>query len=225
MDGPTGLGDVLRSLAAKRPAFHAEADFQFALAWELQELCREKEDPRIRMEWIPPCGGRTHIDTLATVNGRRTAIELKYSKRPVGGSNRIVINDETFTFGENPDDVARHGFLRDIERLEGLLRAEQGVDCGCAVLLTNNWLCWKEPRPDSKGHQFSTHDQRVVMPGLLRWKEDTAQTTKSNYADVNIAGRYVMRWRDYATVCEANGGLFRYLLVDVEREGLVKQTP
>ncbi len=54
---------LLRKLAAKRPLFHSEADFQHALAWELHE-----DDPElaIRLEYPVRTQDTTiHVDIWA----------------------------------------------------------------------------------------------------------------------------------------------------------------
>lgn len=57
------LGDVeqtMARLAARRPIFHSEADFQHAFAWQVQI---DHPDARIRLETRPRPGVR--LDVLA----------------------------------------------------------------------------------------------------------------------------------------------------------------
>lgn len=51
------LDDVLSRLALRRPIFHSEADFQFALAWQILELDAGID---VRLESRPKAG--VHLD-------------------------------------------------------------------------------------------------------------------------------------------------------------------
>ena len=56
---------VLAKLADRRPVFHSEADFQHALAWELQLA-----DPTSQIfleKWVAVDGPRVHLDLLVRV--------------------------------------------------------------------------------------------------------------------------------------------------------------
>ena len=66
---------LMEGLAAKRPVFHSEADFQFALAWEI----REETGLDVRLEFPPFPGEPMRLDIW--VPDHRTAIELKYPNR------------------------------------------------------------------------------------------------------------------------------------------------
>jgi hypothetical protein len=63
---------TLAALAACRAVFHSEADFQHALAWQMQLA-----DPaaRVRLETRPRRGVR--LDVLLESRGNRQALELK----------------------------------------------------------------------------------------------------------------------------------------------------
>ena len=83
---PTTLAvhDLMRRLAADRPVFHSEADFQFALAWRIRELtpnCEVRLEYRVHLADKP-----LYLDLWLPTLG--TAIELKYKTRellaPIG---------------------------------------------------------------------------------------------------------------------------------------------
>ena len=69
---------VLKSLCRKRSVFHSEADFQFALAWEIQLLIPTAE---IRLEYPPEGEPNKYIDILVRNEGSVFPIELKYKTR------------------------------------------------------------------------------------------------------------------------------------------------
>ena len=70
---------LLGGLARKRPAFHSEADFQFALAWEIREA--RKLDSRL--EFRPLADERMYLDIWLPQRG--VAVELKYMTRAFAG--------------------------------------------------------------------------------------------------------------------------------------------
>ena len=67
-------------MAVKRPIFHSEADLQRTLAWQIHT---QHPDARIRLETRP--GADIRLDLLVTIDGHRTAIELKYIKARFDG--------------------------------------------------------------------------------------------------------------------------------------------
>ena len=66
---------VMDNLRFKRKRFHSEADFQFALAWEIQTLYPDAE---VRLEYCPREAPHMHIDIIVELNGKLFPIELKY---------------------------------------------------------------------------------------------------------------------------------------------------
>lgn len=67
------LEKCLSSLKTKRPVFHSEADFQFALAWEIKELYPDIE---IRLEY-PINELNMYIDIMLLNQDKAIPIELK----------------------------------------------------------------------------------------------------------------------------------------------------
>jgi hypothetical protein len=63
---------TLSALAAQRPVFHSEHDFQHALARQIQLMY---PNAHVRLEPRPRRG--IHLDLLVRLGGGRTAIELK----------------------------------------------------------------------------------------------------------------------------------------------------
>lgn len=72
------LRHVLERLASVRPIFHSEADFQHALAWQVQ---LEVPTAAIRLETRPFADRRMYLDLAVNVDGHRVAIELKHLTR------------------------------------------------------------------------------------------------------------------------------------------------
>lgn len=77
---------VIESLRKKRLLFHSEADFQFALAWEIQLLYPTAE---IRLEYpSPENDSKKYIDILVRDNGFAYPIELKYKTKKLFGVDK-----------------------------------------------------------------------------------------------------------------------------------------
>jgi len=68
----------LLQLKNKRKVFHSEADFQFALAWELQ---LQYPDGSIRLEYPPPHDPTKYVDILVRLGDDVYPIELKYKTK------------------------------------------------------------------------------------------------------------------------------------------------
>lgn len=126
------LNAILNSLAQQRPVFHSEADFQHALAWKIQ---KHLPDAAVRLEYpISNQNSRRYLDIYITQLRRPVAIELKYKTRAV----TVQIGSEKFTLkNQSAQDIGRYDFIKDIYRLEQMLKADQkGI--GYAILLTND---------------------------------------------------------------------------------------
>ncbi|WP_339373107.1 hypothetical protein [Paenibacillus elgii] len=83
---------ILEQLRTERPVFSNEADFQYALAWQIRT---SHPDAKIRFEVKPP-GSRIYPDLVVTHEERRTAIELKYLKRKA----EVEIGGEMFSLSD-----------------------------------------------------------------------------------------------------------------------------
>jgi hypothetical protein len=76
-------------LARRRPLFHSEADFQLALAWELQTA---HPHAQLRLEQRVMAHPPIALDILMRLDGRRYAFELKYLKRAL----KTVVDGEPY---------------------------------------------------------------------------------------------------------------------------------
>lgn len=204
-------------LGATRPVFHSEADFQFAFA---QSLARLDPSIEIRLEVRQPIANE-YVDLIAysPSRRRRTLVEFKYPTARWEGEDPHT--GETFRLrGHAAMDLARHGFVHDIYRLERFIgepatlpapdRYDDYQTVGLAVLLTNDSSLWK-PRVNatSRDREFRLHEGRR-LGGTLIWGE-------GDYAanDRILDGTYDLAWRPYAALPGPRGE-FRYLAVRVQ---------
>lgn len=207
LDIPT----LMASLAERRPIFHSEADFQHALAWQIQI---EHPDATIRLETRPTRG--IHLDMLVVEAGRRTAIELKYLADRFDG----VVHGEHFALPrQGAHDISRHDACKDLWRLEAML-TEGYADKGAAIVLTNDGSYWRPgTKVDPIDACFRIHQGRTVE-GTLQWAPHAgAGTTRSRLNPLPLLGTYPCRWGPYAELDRGDGRTveFRYLHHSVDR--------
>ena len=192
---------LMNGLARRRPMFHSEADFQFALSREIE---MEMPDCEVRLERPFRSGGCSRrVDIWLPQEG--VAVELKYFTRRM----RVTVADEMFDLKDHAaTDLARHGFLADVQRLEGFLRDCGGsVRTGFAVLLTNATGLWQRPRRRTNDAAFLVHDGKKDVTGRLQWSKEG---TLLMDGEIRLDGSYTMNWKDYADM-GFEGGRFRYL--------------
>ena len=187
------ISDTLSLLSTSRPLFHSEADFQHALAWEIQ---RQLPEAKVRLEFPVRAQARSiHLDILVVLNGRTLVIELKYATSKL----TTVVDGEEFSLKErNARDLCRYDFIKDIKRLEQVV--ESRANCiGYAILLTNDGAYWRSP----KNHQtvdvdFQLHQGRILH-GELKWKTNAGQgTIKGRETSLALRGTYALNWIDYS---------------------------
>ncbi|NIM99402.1 MAG: hypothetical protein GTO24_15435 [candidate division Zixibacteria bacterium] len=204
------ISNILEALSAERPVFHSEADFQHALAWKIHENSQEVD---IRLEFKPPnLNKRVFLDVWARDGKSQFAMELKYKTRRLP----VRVNGEDFDLqDQSAQDLGRYDFLKDVQRLEGIVLDREGLT-GCAILLTNDSAYWSPPRHDrSVDASFRIHQGRVVT-GELCWGLRASKGTVLGREDpIIIRGNYRLGWRNYSQPSQVSYGKLRYLLIKV----------
>ena len=202
------LLEVINKLSSLRPIFNMEADFQFALAWEIQ---KKFPDWSIRFEKKPPnLKDRIFVDLW--IEGDETcAIELKYKTRRFD----IDVKGESFNLlNQGAQDLGRYDFLKDVERLENIVSAHDNVK-GYAIILTNDSSYWKSTATETIDTKFRIHDGRVLN-GELSWRpEASSGTVRGREKPIKLTGTYKLNWKDYSQVSGTSYGKFRYLFLEI----------
>jgi len=202
------LLEVINRLSSLRPIFNMEADFQFALAWEIQ---KKFPDWSIRFEKKPPnLKDRIFVDLW--IEGDETcAIELKYKTRRFD----IDVKGESFNLlNQGAQDLGRYDFLKDVERLENIVSAHDNVK-GYAIILTNDSSYWKSTATETIDTKFRIHDGRVLN-GELSWRpEASSGTVRGREKPIKLTGTYKLSWKDYSQVSSTSYGKFRYLFLEI----------
>lgn len=196
---------VMARLAVQRTIFHSEADFQHALAWQIQ--C-EHPDARVRLHTRPT--REIRLDLLVHLDGVRIAIELKHLAAAFSG---VVAGENFELLNQAAQDIARHDVIKDVVRLERLV-ADGLADVGWSVTLSNDHTFWRPARKvDPIDAAFRLHEGRQLS-GTLGWAANAGKgtTVKRDVPHV-LAGHYQCNWRDYSTVIDSSGRPrdFRYL--------------
>ena len=202
------IHSIMHGLAEKRPIFHSEADFQFALAWSIKEIVPNCE-VRLEFKPFPYESGRMHLDIW--LPSERTVIELKYPSTSLD----VTSNEEHFLLKEGADDLDRYGFVKDVARIEQVIGARRDATHGFAVLLTNNDRLWKEPTrtwQTTNDAWFRIHDGHRIT-GELDWVKKAPD--KQTATPIKLRATYGMRWNDYRDLKSGKNSRFRYLVVEV----------
>lgn len=203
---------VMTALAASRPVFHSEADFQFALARQIEMLM---PDCGLRLERpFSLDGPNRYLDLWLRTPG--IAIELKYRTRRLSFPHK----GESFALkGHSARDHGRYDFIADIRRIEHIAAERRMANGdqfsqGYAVLLTNDQRYWKPGRKGTFDEAFRIHKGRTLT-GTMAWAEEASEgTTKKREQPLSLSGSYELHWEDYFEHSVVNG-TFRYLAVRI----------
>lgn len=205
----------MEMLSERRPIFHSEADFQFALAMLMSEddqVSKIRLERRIALRGPLRDRAYVNVDILAHLDGQPVGLEVKYPKRSLECTAPADGELEDFRLPEGACDVDAPEFWHDTARMERLI-AEEVIFAGASLMLSNYKL-WEPNRlmsARSKAHAFALYDGRTVEAGqTLAWREATA---KVDTGPVHLQHEYHCRWQPYSIV---GGGdtEFRYLVLE-----------
>lgn len=202
---------VLGKLKQKRSVFHSEADFQFALAWEIQSAY---PDANVRLEYCPVCSPNMHIDILVEIGDSIFPIELKYKTRKISA----FVENESFSLkNQGAQDIARYDILKDLERLEFLMDNLPGYSAGFAVWLTNDYTYWNKPVSKNKvDSEFLIHEGSVKQ-GSMGWASHAGEgTTKGRIRPIPLKHAHTIRWKPFSLLNhETHNNCFQYAAIEV----------
>lgn len=191
---------ALNELSQTKSVFCAEADFQFAFAWELQKLLPQA---KISLEYPVRISSRDyHVDIWIEDNGRIYPIELKYKTKGGVMDGMKLKNHAAVDFG-------CYDYLYDIYRIERLKMSVLNFHKGWAVMLTNEPLYYNNANRPSAYNNFKIF-QGAVKCGPLNWE----LTNKGKIFNCgkrigfSLTGSYKMNWKNY-------NSNFRYLINEI----------
>lgn len=204
------LRPVVESLRRKRPVFHSEADFQFALAWEIQRAYPAAD---IRLEYPPANEPNKYLDILVRIGGFSYPVELKYKSKRLS----VIVGGEQFSLkNHGAQDLGTYDFVKDICRVESFAEHLDCFKAGYALWLTNDPYYWTAPTNPSAGYvAFSVHDG-ARKSGVMSWGGRVgAGTVRGREEQLSLSREYEIHWREYSSLGVPNGAL-KYALVRVE---------
>jgi hypothetical protein len=207
---------TLNNLAQNRPIFYSEADFQFALGWQL------KEDYGIEKIFferpIEVSKKIIYLDLFFIYNNKKIAIELKYKTSEF----KVEFpSDEQFHLKEQAAlDLGRFDVLNDLQRIE-MLAHENKVDYGYVIFLTNCSAYWTDNQykgiEKANDIDFRLTNGRNIR-GSLQWQNGSKETTygKDRINGLKLEKSYDLIWNDYYKFDSSNkNNIFRYLIINI----------
>lgn len=205
----------LEKLRNKRKLFHSEADFQFALAWEIQLIY---PNASVRLEYCPAAASNMHIDILVEHENCIYPIELKYKTL----LTEVTVNGEAYRLkSHGAQDIGKYDFLADIQRMEYMSNVLPRFRQGFAVWLTNDPAYWsKTTRQNTIAEAFQLFDG-AVKQGEMAWAAHAGNgTTKGREAPVVLADSYVVKWHEYSRLSDKRNGCFKYAISQIDKKSI-----
>lgn len=199
---------IIQELAKKRPVFYSEADFQHALAWEIQNAFQD--DVKIRLEKPFYIDSQIcYVDLIVEYKGKLIPIELKYKLK----ESEYAFDNEIFKLkNHGAHNLNRYDFIKDIWRLENFLsQHKQQSLVGYAIFLTND-TAYKNPKFKLGVDDlcFRIHGG-TLLAGELKWKNSENKKKRSN--SITLLSNYELIWKNYPNHTNVN---FYYLLVEIK---------
>ncbi len=198
-----GLISVINDLKGKRPCFHSEDDFKFALAWKIKQKYPTAE---IRLEKPMSNSGRKYLDIFLEFPGDsegRVGIEVKYMTAELKAS----INGEQYDLTSHLAYPLRcYDCLLDIQRLEEFINQKR-LDYGYALWLTNDKNFWQPPKRKTIYDNFRIFEGRSIRKGKkLKWGSRAKRgTIKGRKKSIKLKHRdYTINWELYKRISETD---------------------
>ena len=196
---------LMKALATEHPIFHSEADFQLTL---FRYINAKLEGCTVQLEKLFRFRGKNfRVDIW--IPGESIAVELKHFTQKV----TVCREGELFALKDQAArDLARHGFLADVQRLEELVRDDANpVQSGFAVILTNDPGLWNLSPRKTNDIDSHIHQDRSSVTDKLTWRKKGIPIEGD---EISLRDSYTMNWRSYSDLKTA-AGEFRYLALKV----------
>ncbi|MBO4671901.1 MAG: hypothetical protein J5640_08720 [Bacteroidales bacterium] len=209
------LNDIIGKMAATRPYFYSEADFQHYLASSLVS-----RSYTAYLEY--PING-DHIDIILEDQGAFYPIELKYRTKAFSCTG--LLGDIITLKDQNAHDLGRYEFWEDVWRIENIKNMflpEEKIMEGYVVILTNDPAYWTVPNSrqcNTIDRQFKIHTGNCVQN--VHWVNIPSKSHnnpnyvagKANYPGLSLTKSYkVPEWIDYS---QLNNDQFKFLTIQV----------
>ena len=206
------IREPLVELSRRRKIFHSEADFQFALAWEIQKAY---PTAKIRLEYSPAhIEPRIHIDILVMIGDEWYPIELKY--KTMGFIT--TCDGEVYKLKNHvAQDLGRYDFLKDVQRIERLQQSMPSFKKGYSLLLTNDLTYWKNTNRSGTVYEEFKLSENMIKTGMLSWASHAGKgTIKGREDSITLTGKYSICWENYSEFGNERSGIFKCLILSHE---------
>lgn len=206
------IKQILKTLSSKYYIFHSEADFQFALAWEIK---LHYPDALVRLEVSPKENPNMHIDILVTFNNNVYPIELKYKT----ANYSCVYKDEFYNLkNHSAQDLGRYDYLYDVKRIEILKSTFSNFKEGYAIFLTNDPSYWLDPMKNNETicDLFRIHNGNIIH-GERSWIGNPSEgTTKGRLEPIKLNNTYKIIWDNFSSLDKSGKNIFKSLTLIIK---------
>lgn len=208
------INKILNNLSNKRKIFVSEADFKFALAWEIKS---EIPEAKVRLEYCPvDIDSSMHIDILVKMGEDIYPIELKYMTKQCD----VTVDDERFILkNQGAQDIKRYDFIKDISRVERLSESMDNFKEGYCIAITNDPSYWNTSSNKNTCDAAFRINHNSIKEGKLEWAAHTGNGTNKNREEsLILKNRYDIYWQEYSKIDDSSSGQFKYLSIKVVKE-------
>ena len=208
------INKILNNLSNKRKIFVSEADFKFALAWEIKS---EIPEAKVRLEYCPvDIDPSMHIDILVKIGEDIYPIELKYMTKQCD----VTVDDERFILkNQGAQDIKRYDFIKDISRVERLSESMDNFKEGYCIAITNDPSYWNTSSNKNTCDAAFRINHNSIKEGKLEWAAHTGNGTNKNREEsLILKNRYDIYWQEYSKIDDSSSGQFKYLSIKVVKE-------
>ena len=213
----TSPRELLAALAADRPIYHSEADFQHAFAWQAR-IAAPTADIRLEVHLQP---GRS-LDLLFRDDSGRVGAELKYLTRRFGAEwHGERLSSQTKQPG--PCAATTSSKTSSASKISSSPVLSPAATSSSSP---TEPAYWSAPvRAATSDAMFRLGEGRTLS-GPLGWGPNTGVgTMRRREQPLELRGSYVLHWTDFSQIDDAGGGRFRALLVDVNAGLSASRTP
>lgn len=206
------MTQVIDQLKEKRSVFHSEADFQFALAWQIKKIYQDQVD--IHLEVPLSTDKKDRLDILVKMGNKNIPIELKYFH------SELTFNE--YRLSKQNDTWRSQRVLKDLERAENYAykNNSSGDQEGYALLICNEEKYWTPKKDNLTYYHFRLEDGRTLKENeTLEWitDNDFASEKALKYGDhLTFRNDYLIEWKEYSKLDNSKKGQFKYLLLEVK---------
>lgn len=198
------LENILKSLGKERPIFSSEADFQFALAWQIEKYLKRNKvkDYRVRLEYCPGISFKKtlmHIDIIVFIKEGYIPIELKYKTKEGGYTSGI---DKYKLKTQGARNISCHAYIKDINRIEYLRDEYKDFKFieGYTIFLTNDEVYLRKPNKNCDYRKLSLHNETNHILRKNKYLKFNNGVCAKKYPSIRLKDDYKINWNVYSEI-------------------------